>query len=126
TSFPDPRRRPARPPTVFGPPPLSSHRRRDGLASPHWAAIKVTRTGRLAQLVERLLYTQDVGGSSPPPPPIFRISAAASPTGCAALTAGADSASSPIRPWSRPPRPSAPASHRACWWQSACRSRPAA
>jgi hypothetical protein len=26
------------------------------------------RTGRLAQLVERLLYTQDVGGSSPSPP----------------------------------------------------------
>ncbi len=25
-------------------------------------------TGRLAQLVERLLYTQDVGGSSPSPP----------------------------------------------------------
>jgi hypothetical protein len=24
--------------------------------------------GRLAQLVERLLYTQDVGGSSPSPP----------------------------------------------------------
>ena len=26
------------------------------------------RRGRLAQLVERLLYTQDVGGSSPSPP----------------------------------------------------------
>jgi hypothetical protein len=26
--------------------------------------------GRLAQLVERLLYTQDVGGSSPSPPTI--------------------------------------------------------
>ena len=26
------------------------------------------RAGRLAQLVERLLYTQDVGGSSPSPP----------------------------------------------------------
>src|SRR6476646_5448334 len=37
------------------------------LASPPGAAIKVTR-GRLAQLVERLLYTQDVGGSSPSPP----------------------------------------------------------
>ena len=28
----------------------------------------VSRYGRLAQLVERLLYTQDVGGSSPSPP----------------------------------------------------------
>ena len=37
------------------------------LASPPGAAIKVAR-GRLAQLVERLLYTQDVGGSSPSPP----------------------------------------------------------
>jgi hypothetical protein len=27
-----------------------------------------SRIGRLAQLVERLLYTQDVGGSSPSPP----------------------------------------------------------
>ncbi len=26
------------------------------------------KIGRLAQLVERLLYTQDVGGSSPSPP----------------------------------------------------------
>lgn len=29
-----------------------------------------TRRGRLAQLVERLLYTQDVGGSSPSLPTI--------------------------------------------------------
>src|SRR5262245_57830020 len=28
--------------------------------------------GRLAQLVERLLYTQDVGGSSPSPPTTLR------------------------------------------------------
>ena len=28
-------------------------------------------TGRLAQLVERLLYTQDVGGSIPSPPTIL-------------------------------------------------------
>jgi hypothetical protein len=31
-----------------------------------------SRRGRLAQLVERLLYTQDVGGSSPSPPTSFR------------------------------------------------------
>src|SRR6266511_3760143 len=37
------------------------------LASPRVAAIKVMG-GRLAQWVERLLYTQDVGGSSPSPP----------------------------------------------------------
>src|SRR5215475_350199 len=30
--------------------------------------------GRLAQLVERLLYTQDVGGSSPSPPTIKNLS----------------------------------------------------
>ena len=30
------------------------------------------RFGRLAQLVERLLYTQDVGGSSPSPPTTLR------------------------------------------------------
>src|SRR6476646_4165416 len=41
------------------------------LASPPGAAIKVAR-GRLAQLVERLLYTQDVGGSSPSPPTSLR------------------------------------------------------
>jgi hypothetical protein len=28
----------------------------------------VSKNGRLAQLVERLLYTQDVGGSNPSPP----------------------------------------------------------
>jgi hypothetical protein len=28
--------------------------------------------GRLAQLVERLLYTQDVGGSSPSPPMVVQ------------------------------------------------------
>ena len=38
-----------------------------GLASRYPAAIKLRR-GRLAQLVERLLYTQDVGGSSSSPP----------------------------------------------------------
>src|SRR5690348_2978542 len=31
--------------------------------------------GRLAQLVERLLYTQDVGGSSPSPPTTQQMSA---------------------------------------------------
>jgi hypothetical protein len=31
-------------------------------------------TGRLAQLVERLLYTQDVGGSSPSPPTTRKLS----------------------------------------------------
>src|SRR5262249_55066587 len=31
----------------------------------------VNDDGRLAQLVERLLYTQDVGGSSPSPPTIW-------------------------------------------------------
>jgi hypothetical protein len=41
------------------------------LASPRAGAIKVT-PGRLAQLVERLLYTQDVGGSSPSPPTSLR------------------------------------------------------
>ena len=34
--------------------------------TPHFGGT-ITR-GRLAQLVERLLYTQDVGGSSPSPP----------------------------------------------------------
>ena len=33
-----------------------------------------SRHGRLAQLVERLLYTQDVGGSSPSPPTIEKLS----------------------------------------------------
>src|ERR1700750_2600748 len=35
-----------------------------------------TPFGRLAQLVERLLYTQDVGGSSPSPPTSLRASGA--------------------------------------------------
>jgi hypothetical protein len=34
-----------------------------------------SRGGRLAQLVERLLYTQDVGGSSPSPPTNDSVSA---------------------------------------------------
>src|SRR6516164_7237473 len=38
------------------------------LAPPRTAAIKGDAQGRLAQWVERLLYTQDVGGSSPSPP----------------------------------------------------------
>ena len=42
------------------------------LAPPRAAAIKVTHKGRLAQWVERLLYTQDVGGSSPSPPTSLR------------------------------------------------------
>jgi hypothetical protein len=41
------------------------------LARGHPAGINHT-AGRLAQLVERLLYTQDVGGSSPSPPTSFR------------------------------------------------------
>jgi hypothetical protein len=36
----------------------------------HASAVSVN--GRLAQLVERLLYTQDVGGSSPSPPTSLR------------------------------------------------------
>jgi hypothetical protein len=32
----------------------------------------ITPRGRLAQLVERLLYTQNVGGSSPSPPTTLR------------------------------------------------------
>lgn len=39
------------------------------LRAPGFAAIDVAE-GRLAQLVERLLYTQNVGGSSPSPPTI--------------------------------------------------------
>jgi hypothetical protein len=39
----------------------------------------VTR-GRLAQLVERLLYTQDVGGSSPSPPTSLRVCGASDGT----------------------------------------------
>lgn len=42
--------------------------------------------GRLAQLVERLLYTQDVGGSNPSPPTtlykIFRINQSDLPIDC--------------------------------------------
>jgi hypothetical protein len=38
-------------------------------STPHSAQA---RSGRLAQPVERLLYTQDVGGSSPSPPTITR------------------------------------------------------
>src|SRR5262245_62063999 len=38
------------------------------LASDRGPAILGEFDGRLAQLVERLLYTQDVGGSSPSPP----------------------------------------------------------
>ena len=38
------------------------------LASGRSRAILGHFDGRLAQLVERLLYTQDVGGSSPSPP----------------------------------------------------------
>jgi hypothetical protein len=34
-------------------------------------AIEARRDGRLAQLVERLLYTERVGGSSPSPPTMF-------------------------------------------------------
>ena len=37
------------------------------------------RTGRLAQLVERLLYTQDVGGSIPSPPTSLRRFGSAQP-----------------------------------------------
>src|SRR5581483_639984 len=45
---------------------------RAGLASRRPAAISRGRGGRLAQLVERLLYTQDVGGSSPSSPTSLR------------------------------------------------------
>src|SRR5262245_60415190 len=55
-----------------------ARRNRALLAVAGFAAIWVG-AGRLAQLVERLLYTQDVGGSSPSPPTSLR--------GCAA-TAG--------------------------------------
>jgi hypothetical protein len=44
--------------------------RNDALRSSFVGAIS-PRKGRLAQLVERLLYTQDVGGSSPSPPTNF-------------------------------------------------------
>ncbi len=37
------------------------------MTTPDLAAITASR-GRLAQLVERLLYTEDVGGSSPSSP----------------------------------------------------------
>src|SRR5664279_1878053 len=46
------------------------------LAPPRRIAIN-GRRGRLAQLVERLLYTQDVGGSSPSPPTRLRRKTAA-------------------------------------------------
>ena len=47
-------------------PPTTDHRE---FATCHDAAMgAMGRGGRLAQLVERLLYTQDVGGSSPSPP----------------------------------------------------------
>ena len=45
--------------------------RRTSLADRPRVAIHARR-GRLAQLVERLLYTQDVGGSSPSPPTSLR------------------------------------------------------
>jgi hypothetical protein len=35
-------------------------------------AERLKQNGRLAQLVERLLYTQDVGGSIPSPPTSYR------------------------------------------------------
>jgi putative endonuclease len=51
--------------------PLS--RSRYALAPRHRAAICTCEQGRLAQLVERLLYTQDVGGSSPSSPTSLRF-----------------------------------------------------
>ena len=47
----------------------STDRQGREFATCHDAAMgAMGRRGRLAQLVERLLYTQDVGGSSPSPP----------------------------------------------------------
>ena len=46
------------------------------LAPPRHLALD-KRRGRLAQLVERLLYTQDVGGSIPSPPTSLRKRSAA-------------------------------------------------
>ncbi len=40
--------------------------------APNWLRPDYSGNGRLAQLVERLLYTQDVGGSSPSPP-IYKL-----------------------------------------------------
>src|SRR6185295_11473189 len=57
------------------------------LASPPGAAIKVAR-GRLAQLVERLLYTQDVGGSSPSPPTSLHARGAQDASPAATRSAG--------------------------------------
>src|SRR5271169_4063575 len=57
------------------------------LARGHPAGINHT-AGRLAQLVERLLYTQDVGGSSPSPPTSLRACGA-----CAGKPALSDSRS---------------------------------
>ena len=57
------------PPAVSG----RCHWKRTSIAPPRhlraWVMRRyISRRGRLAQLVERLLYTQDVGGSSPSPP----------------------------------------------------------
>ena len=48
--------------------PLESADKRIVASSHLWTGREYQELGRLAQLVERLLYTQDVGGSRPSPP----------------------------------------------------------
>src|SRR4029077_9537410 len=62
--------------------PVPLHRRGGGLAPCGSEAINratMGQFGRLAQLVERLLYTQNVGGSSPSPPTTLRPTVEACP-----------------------------------------------
>ena len=47
---------------------LRTHRHRLHRAA---QSVRQRRGGRLAQLVERLVYTENVGGSSPSPPTII-------------------------------------------------------
>src|SRR6266852_4966543 len=80
------------------------------LAQLRAAAIKVNAQGRLAQWVERLLYTQDVGGSSPSPPTSLRACGASAGKAPFKLRAKAARSTIPLiktnirrRPWRRPP-----------------------